>query len=68
MQPAPAKPTRGVTVGIAVELFGITVTVFGVGASYTSVAGGNFFSPDPPIMALGVLIVLIGLILHIARV
>ncbi len=68
MQPSQPRPPRGFTIGIAVELFGIVVAIFGTGATYTGVAGGQFFTPNPIITGIGVVIVLIGLVMHIARV
>lgn len=68
MQPPQPKPPRGVTIGIGVELFGLGVAMFGLASSYTGVAGGNFWSPNPNIVGLGVLISLVGLVLHIVRV
>jgi len=68
MQPTRATPPRGVTIGIAVELFGLTVAIFGLGATYTGGTGAQFFTPNPPIMGVGVLIGLIGLILHVVRI
>ena len=66
--PTPASP-RGVTIGIAVELFGIAVALVGVasGTLYFS-GGGPVYQPNVGISALGGLIAMIGLVLHIARV
>jgi hypothetical protein len=68
MQPTQTKAPRGVTIGIAVELFGLTVAILGLGATYTGGTGAQFFTPDPRILVVGVLIGLIGLILHIVRI
>ncbi len=67
MQPPPPIAPRGVTVGIAVQLFGLAVGILGL--SLGSVE--NYFStppPNPVVTAVGAAIVFVGLLLHIARI
>lgn len=68
MQAPQSKPPRGVTIGIAVELFGIAFAMFGLSAQYTGVAGGQFWSANPTLVAIGATIAFAGLLLHIARI
>jgi hypothetical protein len=58
---------RGVTIGVAVELFGIAVALFGLSSLYGYGAGSTVVG-NPLIAGLGALIALGGLILHIARI
>jgi hypothetical protein len=46
---------------------GLTVAVFGLGATYTGVTGGKSYTPNPSIIGIGVLIGLIGLVSHVVR-
>jgi len=67
MQPPQVKPPRGVTIGLAVELFGIALAVWGVTLQYGLPAGINV-TGNPVVAGLGVLVALFGLVMHIARV
>ncbi len=66
MQLYQPRPPRGVTIGIAAELLGIAFAIFGLAASDTSVAGGQFWSPNPTIAGIATLVAFIGLIMHTA--
>jgi hypothetical protein len=67
MQASQAKPPRGVTIGIAVELFGIALTAWGVTLEY-GYGAGITVTGNPVVAGLGVLIALGGLVMHIARI
>lgn len=70
MQPlqrlSPRSP-RGVTVGIAVQLLGIAIGIFGLGAQLSGFTYG-LYTPDPTILELGVVVAVFGLALHIVGV
>jgi hypothetical protein len=67
MQPPQLKPPRGVSIGIAVELFGIALAVFGLTLEY-GYGAGITVTGNPMVAGLGVLAALLGLVMHIARV
>jgi hypothetical protein len=67
MQPPQLKPPRGVTIGIAVELFGIALAVFGLTLDY-GYGTGITVRGNPVVAGLGVLVALLGLVMHTARV
>jgi hypothetical protein len=66
--PALVTPTRGVTIGIGLELLGIAVAILGLATGTLYFAGsGVAYQPNATVAGLGVLIALIGLGLHAAR-
>lgn len=67
MQPPQVKPPRGVTIGIAIELFGIALAVLGLTLEY-GYGAGITVTGNPVVAGLGVLVALGGLVMHIARV
>ncbi len=62
----PAKPSRGFTIGAGLELLGIGIAIFGLTAPYST--GGPTTQGSPVVSGLGAIVVLVGLLLHIARV
>lgn len=62
----PSKQPRGFTVGAGVELFGIAVAILGVTVPFST--GGPTTTGNPIIAGMGAFIVLVGLVMHVARV
>ena len=64
--PQPPKPPRGFTIGAGLELLGIGIAIFGLTVPFST--GGPTTQGSPVISGLGVIVALVGLLLHIARV
>lgn len=67
MQASQPKPPREVTVGYAIELVGIALAIFGLTVPYSQ-GGASVVYGSPVISGIGVLVALIGLAMHIARI
>lgn len=67
MQLTRPMPARGATVGLALELLGLSVAVFGLNLQ-SGTGGGGTVQGNPIVSGLGVLVVVVGLLMHAARV
>ena len=59
--PALISPPRGVSFGIAVELFGIAVCLAGLATGRVEIGAGAAYVPNGALTGLGVFLALIGL-------
>ncbi len=68
MQPHDAKPARGFTIGAALILFGIAIELMGFAVGWDFYGIDTGFAANSYVCAVGLIVGLVGLGLHVARV